>query len=236
MSAKLFPSKQAEFADWLENLATKVAAAPAAVGVSVAQAALLTDSNTAFQAAFTAAIEPSTRTRSAILAKAVAMKDSKRTAKQIADIVRAYPSITPSLLTDLGIPVPGQRQPVPPPSAMAQVLVESTGPSSVKVRIVGSGTPRRGKPAGSAGCIVMSYVGPTAPDDSRLWTMEGATSKTVFEVNLPENIAPGSFVWLAASFVNSKLEPGPMTYPPVKLRVAGRVTSASEENAIKLAA
>lgn len=233
---KLYPSRQAEFAAWLDQLATGVAASPAAVGVSVAQAALMTATNVSFQAAYATATAAETRTHAAILAKNVAMKNGKRESKKLADIVRAFPSITPSQLALLGIPVPAERRPVPAPDEMALVEVTSTGPNSLTVRIHGGEALRRGKPEGSTGCVVMSYIGAEAPTDVRLWTLEGTTSKNVFEVTYPADIEPGSYIWLAAAFVNAKLEQGPLTYPPVQIRLAGRVNATSGESAVKLAA
>lgn len=235
MANALYPVHQAEFATWLDNLATTVASDPAAWGATQAQSDLMSSVNASFQAAYTLAITPETRTKPSVAGKKTALKFAKREAKNFADIIRASPTISDPQLADLGIARRANRSPTPPPTAMAKLAVLSTGPNSVRVRVYGDGSLRRGKPESAIGCVAMSYIGEEAPTDPRQWTLEGTTSKSTFDVVLPADIAPGSLVWIAAYFVNRKLEKGPTTYPPTQIRVAGRVNVA-QATATRLAA
>lgn len=233
MSTTLYPKSQPQFVMWLDNLARKLALDPGAYGATEAQSARVSAANAALQSAYAIAVQPATRTQSAVAGKDFALAVARREAKNIADIVRASPTITPSELAELGIPPRATRTRSEPPAEMVRLGIVSTGPHSVRVRLY-DGLSLRPKCDGAIGCVLMSYVGETPPAKLSAWSLAGLTSKSTFEVEFPSDLPPGSKVWITARFVNRKLQQGPPAEPPVQLRLAGHLGSAMAE--MKLAA
>ena len=235
MSNTLYPKRQPEFATWLDHLATALAGDPESYGATAAQSDRLAAANVAFQAAWAVASDPATRTRSAVAGKDTALQLARREAKNIADIIRAAPTVTPGQLADLGFPQRGERARSKPPESLARLRLLSTGPNSVRVRVFASDSAQpHPKPVGAIGCVVMIHIGETAPTDYNTWSLAAMTSKSVCEIVLPAAIEPGSKVWIVARFVNRKLEQGPPTEPPMQIRVAGHL--CAERAPVKLAA
>lgn len=230
------PGLEAALVGYVENFDTRLTAAPTSVGCTAAQATAFHALVVAFKAAWDVTRSRSTRSGSAVILKNEKKKALVKNLRELAKIIQAYPGTTDEQRDLFGLNIPATRQPVPVPTDMALVEVKSSGPNSIKVRVHGGEALNRRKPLGSTGCVVMTYVGPEAPVDEKLWTMEGATTKSVFDISFPNDIAPGSVVWVAAAFVNAKLQHGPLTYPPTQIRLAGRVNATSGQSAVKLAA
>ena len=62
---------------------------------------------------------------------------------------------------------------------------------------------RRGKPPGTRGANVYSFVGPSYPADPSGWRYEGATTKNKLDVLFPDSAAGGTQVWICATWFNA---------------------------------
>ena len=89
------PKRNADFASWLANIATILAASYAAYGVASGDAAALTALNATYQAAFTEATEPSTRTAGTVAAANDARAAAETFVRPICQAIAVDPNITP---------------------------------------------------------------------------------------------------------------------------------------------
>jgi hypothetical protein len=86
---------------------------------------------------------------------------------------------------------------------------------------------RRGKPPGVAGCSICMYADALPlPTDLTQWTTIGESSRTIFEVELPASVAPGSQVYLIAFWKSPRLMSGPAS-TPVSVYIGGGVQQAA---------
>jgi hypothetical protein len=88
--------------------------------------------------------------------------------------------------------------------------------STVRVRLRGKDSPRRGKPRGVAGAMVYSFVGSEPPATLDGWTCEGGTTRTTTDITLgarSHGIKPGDMVWFTACWFNPRMQRGPVATP-----------------------
>ncbi len=83
----------------------------------------------------------------------------------------------------------------------------------------------RARPAGAKGYTWFYYVGEQSPAELGHWSFGGNALEPTVEVAL-SGVEPGSPVWFAANWFNSRLQPGPMS-TPVMTRVAGGFTGVA---------
>ena len=104
----------------------------------------------------------------------------------------------------LGLTVRSAPAPIPPPAVAPILDVVSVIGRTVKVRLHGPTTDRRGKPAGVAMAFIYSFVGATPPTDPSRFKVEGTTTRTTFDVVFPSTVAGGTQVWLSAAWANPR--------------------------------
>lgn len=84
---------------------------------------------------------------------------------------------------------------------------------SVMIRLHGDEPSRRGRPVDVAGASIFSFVGDTPNDDPKAWRFETSTTKMSATIDFASNVVPGTKVWVAAFWFNSKSEAGPLSRP-----------------------
>ncbi len=70
----------------------------------------------------------------------------------------------------------------------------------------------RAKPAGVADSLVFTFVGESAPTDTKQWTYAMTTGRTNVKLPFPEG-AGGTTLWIAAFWTNAKGQSGPSSTP-----------------------
>ncbi|MGP1681402.1 MAG: hypothetical protein ACTS8S_03630 [Giesbergeria sp.] len=156
---------------WALNFDTLITAAPTTYGLTAPQAATYAGLYSAWNAAYIAATTPSTRTK-----PAVAAKDSARLAlvdysRELGMIVQAWPSITPTLLGDLGLTVRDTTPtPIPAPTTVPLVSILAGTNLALTVRYADELTPSaRKKPFGATAIELWAKVDdvpPVSPADT----------------------------------------------------------------------
>jgi hypothetical protein len=165
MPASYIPAKDADYADWLDNFATLIAAAPTDYGLVAGDGTAIDASRDAFLAAYALAVNPSTRTTPTVAAKDAARASSQALARSLAVQVQAWPSITPELLGDLGLTV-RDLTPTPIPAPTTTPLLSVVGGTNLAqtVRYSDELTPAaRKKPFGAIALQLYRHVGTTPP-------------------------------------------------------------------------
>lgn len=220
------PSKDADLVAWQANMGSLITAHPSDFGLSAPIATQFTTLGGSFAAAYTLAHDPSTRTKGTVAARRLARKTFVAYARQVARIVQSTPTVTPEQKIDLGLnPHDTVPSPINPPTDAPVLEIVSAFGRTIRVKLHGVGTDRRGKPAGVAGAAVYSYVGATPPSDPRAYTAEGSTTRASFDVTFPATVPAGSQVWLTAYWFNPRQQSGPAC-TPVSAYVAGGVAMA----------
>jgi hypothetical protein len=195
------------------NFAALIATGFASYGLTTGQATAFGTLNTALQSAYSAAIEPTTRTRVTIAAKTLALRNMRVNAVLLAKIVYATPTVTDGQLVALGLLPRSSRTPIGPPTTAPIVEVGVVSGRLVNLRLHSSDSERRGIEAGAKGVNLYSYVGATPPADPRDYHFEGMATRTITQILFPDSVAGGATVWLSARWVSARGATGPASTP-----------------------
>jgi hypothetical protein len=210
MARNFYFGKDADIVAGSANFSTLITASPTTYNLVAAQATAFAALNTALQSAYTASINPETRTPVTVGAKRIAAANMRANAVLLSKIIYSTATVNDSQLTALGLLPRASRTPVPAPGNPPGIdIVSSTG-NTVKIRLHDStSSSRRGKPLGVSGASVFSFVGAVAPTDQAGWNFEGNTSRTVVDVTFPSGTAAGAKVWFTAFWFNPRKQSGP---------------------------
>ena len=227
MAGEFLPTRDALLLSWSSNFSSLISAGAVSYGLTTSQATAYAALHSAFAAAYATAIEPSTRTRSAISIKDNCRSLLKANARLLARIVQAAPAVTAAQKIDLGLtPRDVNPSPINPPVDPPVLEVAAAVGRTLKLRLRATGTDRRSKPAGVQGASVFSFVGAAAPADISAWTFEGASTRTNFDVTFGPAVPAGAQVWLTAFWYNPRAQSGPAC-EPVCAYIAGGVSAAA---------
>ena len=215
------PRTDADLLAFAQHYSTLITTAPTSYGLTTTIATTLAGKVTSYQTAFAAAVGASTRGPSTIFAKDQARRDLvayiRTTAKQIQGTI----TVTDQQRQDLGLTVPAQPSPIPPPAFKPTIDIVSVSGNTVTIRIHSDGGgPRRGRPPGVDGISIWSAVGAAAPTVEADWNNQGITTRTVVDITFPSTVTPGSKVWFTAFYFNPRKQNGPAA-DPVGTNIAG---------------
>ena len=166
MPRDFFPRPESRILSWSANFKNHILAAPGDYGLTAQQAADYAAVQETFAAAYQTAVNPSTNSASAVLAKNIARQALEALTRSLARIVRADPLVTAEMRFDLGLSLPpaGGGSPIVPPDAPPVLRVIGSMGRDVVVRLWDRNFPtRRGKPAGVSGAAPFAVVGEAPP-------------------------------------------------------------------------
>lgn len=227
MARSFYYGSDAELYTGSQNFSTKISATPALYGLDAAQAAAYAAKNAVYEDTYVIAINPDTRTKSAVAAKNAAKKALKAMAADLAKVIDGTPTVTDAQKIDLGLNVRKAPSPVPVPTVRPGVDLVSSVNRTVTIHIHDSASSaKRGKPAGATAAWVYSFVGASYPSDPTLWDFQGATTKAKHEIVFANDLPGGTQVWVCAAWINGKQEAGP-TSVPITTNLQGGGTSSS---------
>lgn len=203
------PTRESELLAFSKNFDELITALPTSYGLTALQATAYNTLHTTFASALDLATKPNTRTKPKITAKDVAkdaLIDGAGGIRELAAIIQAFPGTTDEERENLGLPVrDSEPTPVPAPVIPPVMSIEKQLGRSVTVRLRDAENPvRRGKPDGVTGAAVFMFVGDNAPANPMNATFLFNTSKNVFDIDFPAEIAAGAKVWLTAFWFNRK--------------------------------
>jgi hypothetical protein len=227
MATNFLPSREADLVTWSVNFKTKITATPTAYGLTAAQASAYGTLHNAFVAAYQMANNPNTRSPSNIIAKDTAKNALETSARMLARMVQATPSVTAQQKSDLGLTVRVGPTPIPPPSDSPNIDVVGRMGTTVSTRLHDGSGSRRGKPAGVAGASVFSFVGTQPPMNVNDWKFEGNNTRTTVDVTFDAALAPGTVVWLTAFWYNPRGQSGPGCTPISAILAGGGMQQAA---------
>lgn len=214
------PAREGDLLNWSRNFSDQLNVAPESLGVTVAQAAQYAALNDAYAAAYMAATNPSTNSKSSVVVKNEAKAALKANARMLARIIRAMPTVTNDQRVTLGLAVADEHlTPVTVSDDKPLLMLMTTMGRTVRLRIrSNASTFRRARPQGMIGALILSYVAvphspeETAPPESvSRWSYCGHAMRSRFQVTLPADVPAGSKVWIAACWVNTRGGTGPFS-------------------------
>ena len=221
------PSRDALLLAWSANFNSVAGGSPTSVGLTAGQMTSYGTAHSAFAAAYAVVTDPSTKTVTSVAAKDASIKSLKLLARQYAKIVNAYPPTTNIQRLALGLtPRAATVSPIHAPTEAPVMEVVATMGRSLKLKLHGTGTALRGKPAGCAGAAIYSFMGLTPPANLADWKSEGSATRTIFTIVFPPTAPAGSQVWLSAAWFNPRNQTGPAC-TPVEAWIAGGVSAAA---------
>lgn len=158
------PAKDADFAVWLQNFATLIAATPTNYGLVTGDATIISAANAAFQAAYLLATNPATRTAPTIADKDTQRASATATVQPYAQQISKNMGIDNSLKLGVGVNLPNPtRTPVPPPTTAPVLAHVASIPGQMTLGYADTSTPAsKAKPPGATGLELRQTIG-TAP-------------------------------------------------------------------------
>ncbi len=204
MSRNFYFGKDADVVAGSANFASLISIGPTTYGLTAGQATAFGLLDTALQSAYSAAVNPSTRTPVTVEAKNVALKAMRNSAIQLGRIIFATTTVTDAQLVALGLLPRPVYTPRHVPTIPPTIEVLSVSGRLVKVRVRDLDSERRGLPFGAKSANIYSFVGDDAPTDPRVYHFEGATTRATADILFPNTVASGATVWLSACWVSAR--------------------------------
>ena len=195
-----------ELLNWAGNFSRVIGDDAGAVGLTPQDAAGFAQRFEAFDTAMRANL-PGVRSPVTAAEKEVARAALVGNAKLLVSRINGHPGVSDAQRVALGLVVRARPTKAAVPSEAP--CLEVVGVRGHQVTIALSSLTGRGKSADAFAATLFYYVGETAPADAYDWRFCGNFGRTTIDVNFPESLAPGTKVWLAAQWMNTRLEPGP---------------------------
>jgi hypothetical protein len=158
----------------------------------------------------------STNSTSAVFAKNTLRVELEAQTRLLARIIRANPNVDATMRKNLGLSVgDGERRAVAPvPASPPDVFVRGVMGRTVTVQLSDRDAPdNKGKPRSCAGAAVFAYVGDEPPTHASQWVFRANTTRAVTRITFEENLPPGTKVWIAACWFNTRAVNGPFSAP-----------------------
>lgn len=183
-----FPSKLNLQAAWLLNFAALLTATPAAFGLIAGDATIVQNAVDDFETAYDAWNEPTTRTQVIVAAKDAALANAKAIVFPYAVRISLNAGVTAENKTAIGVTVRSEtRMPVPTPTAIPLIVLQSTSAGSVLLTATNNETPgKKAAPYGCSGFQLWYSVGVAAATDPAQLQFQGIVTR------VPKSIALGA--------------------------------------------
>lgn len=208
------PHGDMDLQGWSAHLVAAVSQEPSAWGQAAWQVAEYEAAQRAYAEALRVALHTATRTSSAIAAKDAARARLITLSRQTVARVQAHPGTTDEMRVRVRITVRKRRvKAVAVTMQRPQVRVESVWGRRITLSIRPGEGNRGARPRGVKGYSLYWAVGATVPTDLKRWTFEGNGIDAEMTVVLPGDLEPRTRVWFAATWLNNRMQPGPVGEP-----------------------
>jgi hypothetical protein len=217
---RFLPTRDGDLTEWLNNFQARIAADPAAYGLTGPESAAVTAASAAWSTAYLAANQPSTRTSVAVAVKAAQKRATLAIVRPIAGRIRASTSIDDALKRAIGLHI---RDPlvtrIRPPASYPILAVAGWGPSLQRLRASDAMDPtRRAKPAGVVALHVYRAVGDGPLNDPSTCPLLAVVTRSIITSSF-QSKDDGKVATYFARWTNAKGQMGPWS-SPVSMRVA----------------
>lgn len=186
MSTSYIPPKDADFGNWLDNFSTMITASPATYGLTAGDAVSIAAVTTTWDAAYSAAINPSTRTPTSVQAKNIAKATANATARPYAQRIANNAGVSSSNKIALGLnPRTNPPTPVTAPTTFPVLSVQSAIPLAHILRFRDNlASPSvKAKPAGVVALELYGGPSTTVVTNPAALPFLGIQTKSPFTIN-----------------------------------------------------
>lgn len=183
MASPYIPASDALFSAWLLNFSTLLTAAPTVYGLTAPDAVNVAGVNSTYQAAYTTATDPITRTAGTVAAKDVARAAAEAVVRPYAVAISLNPAVADMSKADIGVTIRATTPtPVPAPSTAPIIAIDSAIPLQQTLSYKEPGATGKYKPAGVVGCEIYRAIGTVAAVDPTQATYFGTVTKSPFRI------------------------------------------------------
>ena len=174
------PSKDSLFVAWLTNFAALITANPVNFGLVAGDALTIQGKADSYDAAYTLAIDPGTRTPATVAAKDVARTEAEATVRPFAVQISLNDGVTDENKVAVGVTVRKTvPTPVPPPASAPVLGLVSQNPGRIQLSYRDDALPAgKSKPDGCIGLEIYTAVGTVAAVDPAQALYRGTITKS----------------------------------------------------------
>lgn len=185
MTPPYIPAADAGFRNWLVNFAALITAAPATFGLVAADAVTIQAQADAFDAAYTLATDPATRTAPTVAAKDAARRDAEAVVRPYAMQINANDAVTDQSRADLGLTIRKTvPTPIPAPASAPALALRALGVGTATLGYSDTAAPNgKAKPDGVTGVDIVTAAGVAPAVDPTAGNLYGIVTKSPFRVN-----------------------------------------------------
>lgn len=186
MSTPYIPPREVDLVPWADNFAALITATPAVFALQAADAVIIQSAVDAFDAAYTLATNPSTRTPTTVAAKNTAKNSMLPIIRSYASQIRLNPGVADADKIALGLHLPNNTPtPVPTPITMPILNITANEPLRQTLRMRDSGSPStsRAKAPNTIGLELWVAIGDAAAVDPAEASFVGMAVKVPFHVD-----------------------------------------------------
>lgn len=173
------PSTDSDLATFAQNFSDVLSADPSAYGLEAGDASAFAVVNDAYQDAYAAAINPSTRTPATIAAKDDAKDALKPEMRRLGNLIQANPAVTNEAKAEIGLTIRSTTPtPISAPTSFPLISILSATPFNLNLKIVDSDTPTtNAKPPGAIACELRVSASATPLEDPAALTYSGMETR-----------------------------------------------------------
>jgi hypothetical protein len=212
-NSSYLPSTDVGLRGWARNFSTRVSESGGSLGISSARAEELAQALLDFEQAM-AGVNPGIRCKSSVSVKNTARQRLKILARLIVATINGQPGLSDQERINLGLTVRAKWSRRSGPADAPIVEVRSVDGHAVRIRVHSAANyEKRARPIDADGASIFTHVGEHEPVTTDDLKFETNISRTTAEIVLPQSLAPGTKVWIAARWFGSKKQSGPMSQP-----------------------
>lgn len=224
MSNGYLPSDLAGLNVFCRDFSAEISKDPAAYGLTTSDAEDYAALQTAFATAYELSLSPVTRTPYGVTGLRDLRAELTAMTRRLVDRCQSAPNMTDAKRRALGITIRKSptRHPVPKTFPVIEFRSQRLNTVSFALRDSAQREGRPRRPALVRGATLYVHLGEHPPTALSDWTVWGTTTTATNEITMPDDTPFGATLWIAANWMNSRLEHGPLG-DPASVRLGGGV-------------
>lgn len=228
MTRTYLPSTLNGFNDFCRDFSGEITKDPEEYGLTQSEAEDYRLLQTAFATAYDVSLSPVTRTPFGVATVRDLRTELTALTRRLVDRCQSASNMTDAKRRALGITIRKTPSRHPVPKTFPVIEFRSQRLNTVEFALRDSaqhdGRPR--KPEGIRGATLYTHLGEQPPKTLSDWTVWGTSTKSVNEISMPDDTPFGATLWIAAAWLNTRLEHGPQG-DPASVRLGGGVTQTA---------
>lgn len=233
MTKTYLPSTLSGFNAFCRDFGGEISKDPEAYGLTQSEAEDYSVLQTAFATAYDVSLSPVTRTPFGVANVRDLRAELTALTRRLADRCQSAANMTDAKRRALGITIrkTPTRHPVPKTFPMVELRAQRLNTVEFALRDSAQHEGRARKPEGIRGATLYTHLGDQPPTQLLDWTVWGTTTKSANEISMPDDTPFGATLWIAAAWLNTRLEHGPLG-DAASVRLGGGVPQVATTDAV----